>query len=284
MIEFVNAKINIGLYVTGKRPDGYHDLRTIFYPIGISAGIPDDPSGLSDILEITPSSELTFSRLGNEVNCAPEQDLVMKAARLFAEAVGNDTPAFNITLYKSLPDGAGMGGGSADATFTLRMLNKLYGNPFSDSQLADLALKLGADCPFFVYNTPMYGEGVGERLTPVPQVLCSHWALVVKPDVSISTREAFAGIIPAPRGADLLEVYLGPIADWRHKIENVFADSMYARHPETTVIVPQLYDTGALYASMTGSGSAFYAIFADREQACRAASMLTFPYMAVAAL
>lgn len=284
MIEFVNAKINIGLYVTSKRPDGYHDLRTIFYPIGVSAGTPGDPSVLADILEITSSHRLAFNRLGTTVDCPPEKDLVMKAARLFAETAGLDELKQEITLYKSLPDGAGMGGGSADASFTLRMLNSIYGNIFSDAQLADMALKLGADCPFFIYNTPMLGEGVGERLTPVPPVLRSHWALVVKPDVSISTKEAFAGITPANGGEDLVDIYNCPIGEWRHSVGNVFASSMYALHPETASIVPMLYSHGALYSSMTGSGSAFYAIFPDREQACRAASLLSFPYLAVAAL
>lgn len=191
MIKFVNAKINIGLQIVRRRPDGYHDLQTLFYPIGQFAGTPANPVSFCDALEITPRSdgEIRFETYGRAVDCLPEKNLVVRAARLFYDTCHPDT-GVDIRLDKHLPDGAGIGGGSADATFTLGMLNELTGAHLSDERLAELALSLGADCPFFIYNRPLYAVGVGERFSEAsaPDPLAGHWLLLIKPDVYISTR------------------------------------------------------------------------------------------------
>ena len=157
MIQFVNAKLNLGLNIIGKRADGYHLLETIFYPVGVHNGTPVNPEPFGDILEAVPAQEDSCNRyrfLGRPVDCPPEKNLVYRAAELISGRTGR---YFDISLVKSIPDGAGLGGGSADATFTLRLLNRLSGNRLSSDELKELALSLGADCPFFVENTPAFG-------------------------------------------------------------------------------------------------------------------------------
>lgn len=271
MISFVNAKINIGLQIVGRRADGYHDLQTLFYPVGLYAGTPSNPVEFCDVLEIVrkPSDKpFTVSTIGRPVDCAPEKNLVWRAARAYFSRGVAEGFSVSITLDKHLPDGAGMGGGSADAAFTLRMLADLEqeyaGTRASEDELNAMALGLGADCPFFLHNRAAYAEGVGERLTPVALDLRGKHLLVVKPSVSISTREAFAGVTPRAARLDLRDLSGIPVEEWRDVVHNDFEDSIFPGHPFMKDIKERLYETGALYASLTGSGSCIYGIYSSK--------------------
>lgn len=286
MLEFVNAKINIGLQIVGKREDGYHNLQTVFYPVGIKAGTAENPEAFCDILEITEEKTgetkrgktggtggtgegylgMEFRFSGRRVDCPPEKNLVCRAASLFAETMGFSGRLL-IHLDKHLPDGAGMGGGSADAAFVLRMLNAQTRAALSDGELAAMAAKLGADCPFFIYNRPMYAEGTGDRFEEIALDLGGYWLLAVKPAIHISTKEAFAGVTPRPGKFDLRKIASLPIAEWRGKVKNDFEESIFPQFPITADIKEKLYGLGALYASMSGSGSTLYGIFDNRESA-----------------
>lgn len=266
MIRFVNAKLNLGLNIVRKREDGYHDLATVFYPIGKHNGTPQNPEAFCDIIEITPAEATAFVFTGREVNCPLEKNLVYKAWRIFKENYPG-LPEYTIRLEKHLPDGAGLGGGSADATFVLAMLNEMNGNPFSETQLAEMALKLGADCPFFVYNRPCYAEGVGERLQPIGLDLAGWWCALVKPDLSISTREAFAGVKPARPEKLPLEIVKTPVEEWKGLLRNDFEASLFPNHPVLGEIKNLLLDSGAAYAAISGSGSTVFGLFEDRSAA-----------------
>lgn len=266
MIRFVNAKLNLGLNIVRKREDGYHDLATVFYPVGKYNGTPENPDAFCDIIEITPAETTEFIFTGRDVNCPLEKNLVFKAWKIFKE----NYPAlreYTIRLEKHLPDGAGLGGGSADATFVLAMLNEMNGNPFSEKQLAEMALKLGADCPFFVYNRPCYAEGVGDRLEPIGLDLSGWWCALVKPDLSISTREAFAGVKPVQPEMSPVEIVKAPVEEWNGLLKNDFEDSLFPNHPVLREIKKELLDSGAAYAAMSGSGSTIFGLFADRSAA-----------------
>ena len=274
MIRFVNAKINIGLNITGRRPDGYHDLETVFYPVGLECGLPHQPEPFDDILEITSDrgdiSGCRFQFVGRRIDCPAQKNLVVKATTLFMRRYNDrydDLSAygmFYITLDKHLPDGAGMGGGSADASFTLMILNETMGNRFSREELMEMAASLGADCPFFILNTPCFATGIGEQLTPIPLNLNGYRVLIVKPDIHVSTAEAFAGITPKQPSFDLRNLPELPIEDWRESVTNDFETTVFARHPDLATIKANLYNSGAVYASMTGSGSAIYGIYRDQ--------------------
>lgn len=272
MIWFVNAKINIGLRVTGKRPDGYHNLETLFYPVGIYAGTAENTEMFGDILEITPEAEpgFRFETRGRVVDCPVDKNLVYKAAKLYFDEMASPGFGARIVLEKHLPDGAGLGGGSADAAFTLKGLSALDALA-DDATLARQALRLGADCPFFIYNRPMYAEGIGELLEPAPGVdLSGCWITIIKPRIYISTKEAFAGIHCRPSETDLRELAGRPLEDYRSVAVNDFEASVFPAHPELPAIKRRLYDMGAKYASMSGSGSSIYGIFTDRELAATA--------------
>lgn len=276
MIRFVNAKINLGLLVTEKRPDNYHNIETVFYPVGKYNGTPVNPSPFCDILEITELSgpEDEFFFVGKEIDCVPESNLVVRAATLFKEelvAKGLNPSNYTIILEKHLPQGAGLGGGSADAAFTLALLNELNRWPLDKKSLARLALRLGADCPFFIENEPMYASGVGEILSPVDLDLSGHWAVIVKPRVHISTAEAFAGIKPCKPQKDIRDIVSQPIDLWDELgLKNDFEPHIFSLHPELGAIREALKKEGALYASMSGSGSAIYGIFREHEAASAA--------------
>lgn len=280
MIKFVNAKINIGLNVVAKREDGYHDLETVFFPVGIESGMPQQPEPFDDILEVNIEHNrplgCRFQLMGRRLNCDPQKNLVVKAATMYLKAffdkegVDEDMGLFNIILDKHLPDGAGLGGGSADAAFTLTALNELLDEPLGKGELQRMARKLGADCPFFLLNTPAFAEGIGDELTPVEIDLSGNWLLIIKPAVSISTQEAFAGIEPHKPDFDLRFLHYLPLENWKGKVINDFEASIFPNHPELAEIKYTLYDFGAVYASMSGSGSALYGIFSDGEKAKKA--------------
>lgn len=266
MIEIVNAKINIGLQIVRRREDGYHDLQTLFYPVGKYAGTCANPTEFCDILELTIDescySDTEFIFTGRPIDCELEKNLVYKAVTQF-EKRGLLPTGLKLRLDKHLPDGAGLGGGSADASCTLRLINSLSGNKLSDKELAGMALELGADCPFFIYNRPMYATGVGEKLEEVELSLDGFWIVIAKPKVYISTREAFAGVVPHPGNVDLRELSNIPIAKWQEIVVNDFEESVFPKHRELKELKQYLIDCGSVYASMTGSGSSIYGIVED---------------------
>lgn len=277
MIKFVNAKINIGLNIVSKRADGYHNLETVFYPVGLECGMPHQPEPFDDILEVVCDhgniSGCRFQFVGRQVNCPPQKNLIVKATTLFLKAYNDRSDdlekfgMFQITLDKHLPDGAGMGGGSADAAFILSLLNETTGNRFTEKELKEMALRLGADCPFFLVNTPCFASGIGEELTPIDLNLKGYSILIIKPDIYVSTSEAFENVKPQKPDFDLRFLPYLPVEEWKERVVNDFEKSVFKQHPELESIKSNLYEAGAVYASMTGSGSAIYGIFKDHYAA-----------------
>lgn len=275
MISFVNAKINIGLNVVAKRDDGYHDLETVFYPVGLECGLPHQPDPFDDVMEVTYDggavSGCRFQFVGRKIDCPPKKNLVVRAASEFLgkynASFGNlgKFGMFEITLDKHLPDGAGLGGGSADGAFTLSMLNEVTGNCFTREELMKMALKLGADCPFFLENKPCFATGIGEKLTPIELNLKDYTILIVKPEIHVSTADAFAGITPKKPDFDLRFLPYLPVEEWKGKVRNDFETTVFAKYPQLGEIKKELYDSGAVYASMSGSGSAIYGIYKDSQ-------------------
>ncbi|MBP5689186.1 MAG: 4-(cytidine 5'-diphospho)-2-C-methyl-D-erythritol kinase [Muribaculaceae bacterium] len=256
MISFPNAKINLGLNIVERRPDGYHDLETVFYPIG-----------LTDVLEIVPAKggESTLTTYGNPVDCPAEKNLVMKALRLMQQHY--DVPEVDIYLYKHIPDGAGLGGGSSDASSTMLMLNEMFDLGVEKAELARLAATLGADCPFFIYNQPMMATGIGEILTPINVSLKGMYLFLVKPAVSVPTKVAYSRVTPAPSISPLEADLAMNVNLWNGVVKNDFEPSVFAEFPELAEIKSTIEKGGALYASMSGSGSSIFGIFDDVNMA-----------------
>lgn len=257
MITFPNAKINLGLNIVAKRPDGYHDLETVFYPIP-----------LEDALEVEPLTDLTENGSDFELHCNgvpiegdPADNLIVKAYRLLKGKFS--LPPVRIYLQKQIPTGAGMGGGSADATFMLKLLNEQFHLRLTDDRLEELSSRLGADCAFFVRNTPVFARGIGTVFSPVTLSLRGYWLAVVKPDVFVSTKEAFSKVTPRKPRRSVREIVSLPISEWRESLVNDFEESVFSIHPAIGDVKQRLYDLGALYASMSGSGASVYGIFAD---------------------
>lgn len=249
MITFPNAKINLGLDVVEKRPDGYHNLETVFYPIP-----------LYDILEITKSEdETSFTMHNAQFEGCDNDNLVVKAYNILS--ADYEMPNVSMSLYKNIPTGAGMGGGSADAAFALKMLNKIAGLDLSDEKLEEYATRIGADCAFFIKNKPAYATGIGNILTPVDCDLTGYHMVVVKPNIHISTKEAYAFVNPHHPENALADIIKHPIDEWKGLMKNDFEKSVFAKFPTIRDVKDKLYELGALYASMSGSGSAFYGIF-----------------------
>lgn len=249
MLKFANAKINIGLQITNKRKDGYHDLETVFYPVKIY-----------DVVEIIPADTLEL-QIWNSDLAADENNLCLRAFRLLAESYAVDP--VKIHLLKHIPMGAGLGGGSSDASATLLLLDDFFNLNLGQERLMELAGQLGADCPFFIANQPMYAEGIGTELSPIDLDLEAYHIIVVKPDVHISTADAYAGVEPKPAANDLREAVKLPIQEWKYGIVNDFELSLFDRYPQLNRLKQKLYETGAIYASMSGSGSAVYGIFEE---------------------
>lgn len=262
MVCFPNCKINIGLFITNKRADGYHDLETVFYPIGAQ----DSNNMLNDVLEVVPASgaetKLHLSGLGVEGNI--ENNLVWKAFSLLKGNYPHIVTDLDIHLHKVIPMGAGLGGGSADGSFMLRLLNDYFMLGMASNELAELSLQLGSDCPFFIYNTPQYARGRGERMEPVSLDLSRYRIEVACPGIHVSTKDAFSQIVPRPAPYDLRNIFSLPVAEWKAYISNDFEQSVFKKHSELADLKQSMYDRGALYASMTGTGSAVYGIF-DKE-------------------
>ena len=279
MILYPNCKINLGLRVIRKRKDGYHDLETVFVPV----------YGLHDELEVTKSTDryternnraarlriqntdpITFAQEGIAVDCPAEDNLIVKCYRLMAARYPQIGPV-TVRFQKNIPFGAGLGGGSSDAAHMAIALNEIFELGLSKEQLAAEVAPLGADCAFFIYNTPCLAEGIGERLTPVPFTLSGFRLLMLKPDIHISTREAYAGIrlsSDQPSLAELVRKGITPIDLSRHAdiIYNDFERTVFPLHPELADIKKRLQDAGAYYAAMSGSGSTVYALFEDNAE------------------
>ena len=253
MITFPNIKINLGLSITEKRPDGYHNLETVFYPVA-----------LEDALEIRTNSvahqKFTLHQHGMEIAGNPENNLVVKAYLLLDKEF--HLPPVEIHLYKHIPSGAGLGGGSSDAAFMLKLLNEHYNLQLSDNQLEDYAATLGADCAFFIKNTPTYAEGIGNIFSPIELSLKGYRIMIVKPDVFVSTREAFANIRPHRPEYPVREVIRRPVAEWKDTLINDFEASVFPQYPVIGEIKEELYHQGAIYASMSGAGSSVFGLFA----------------------
>lgn len=246
----VNCKINIGLQILRKRPDGYHDIQTIFYPTHF----------FTDKLTIEPySREFDFECNSQENVGKSEDNLCVKAFRLLQANYGIEK--VKIILDKHIPVGAGLGGGSADAAFTLKMLVAVFHLPATHQQLQHYAAKLGSDVAFFIDNVPVYAAGRGEIMEPVDVDLSAHEIRIWKPDFSVSTREAYSGIIPKETLIFLPDEVKRPLSEWKQNVRNDFEDSMLHQYSELTTLKESIYAEGALYASMTGSGTAIYGIF-----------------------
>lgn len=261
MICFPNAKINLGLNVVSKRPDGYHNIETVFYPIPIQ-----------DALEVVAAETFSFSQTGIPVDAPADSNLVVKALnRLKAQY---SVPPLEVHLLKAIPFGAGLGGGSADAAFMLKLLNQFCGFGLSDETLETEAAAIGADCPFFIRNKPVFASGIGNLFEPVDLSLKGYHLCLVKPDIAVSTREAYSLVVPAQPEISLKEIIRKPIAEWRQCMVNDFEASVFSQYPRIGEIKDKLYERGALYAAMSGSGSSLFGIF---EQAPHIKEQKLFP-------
>jgi len=251
MLLFPNAKINIGLNVVEKRADGYHNIETVFYPIG-----------LSDVLDVQVSescSDYSFSASGIPIDGDPENNLIVKAYRLLRSQY--QFPAIDISLAKQIPFGAGLGGGSSDAAFMLKALNQIFELKITPKKLQKIASLIGADCPVFIKNKPVFATGIGNVFTPIKLSLKGYFLLLIKPDIHVSTPEAYSLVVPEKPEISLLELIQKPMNEWKDLIKNDFEKSVFANHPEIEKIKNDLYGMGAMYASMSGSGSSVYGIF-----------------------
>lgn len=251
MLVFPNAKINLGLYITSKRADGYHDLETLFLPI---------PS--KDALEIVPAEDgiTTMTTFGLAIQGDAQNNLVWKAWQMIATAYPDKVYPIKIALQKAIPMGAGLGGGSADGAFMLRLLNDYFQLDITEQQLLDFALQLGSDCPFFIKNTPCFATGRGEQLTPIVMPdLSALQLLLVHPEIHISTAQAFSKIQPKAANFDLKKIADLPLEDWKDTMSNDFELGVFEAYPELKQLKNDLYDLGATYAAMSGTGSSFYA-------------------------
>lgn len=263
---YPNCKINIGLRVVRKREDGYHDLETIFYPV----------YGLHDELEVQPSDEFVFLQEGITVDCLPTDNLIYKVYARMRDRypqIGNVT----ISFKKNIPFGAGLGGGSSDAAHMAMALNEIFALGLTKEQLAQELSPLGADCPFFIYNTPCYAEGIGDKLTPIDLDLSGLRLVMIKPECGVSTKEAYGGIVPkgtcehfAPF-INPLEPF--PLLEYLPLLTNDFEEIVCKVHPELAAIKKRLQDAGALYAAMSGSGSTIFGLFKSNAESTTNANL-----------
>jgi 4-diphosphocytidyl-2-C-methyl-D-erythritol kinase len=256
MIYYPNAKINLGLNIFERRDDGYHNLETVFYPIPLMDALEvndlhnDDPRGY------------TLQIAGTQLDCDPENNLVIKVYKLLKARF--QLPPIQIYLYKHIPTGAGLGGGSSDAAFMMRLLNAKYNLGMKDEEMEELITPLGADCAFFIQDMPKLATGIGNILSPVNVSLAGYSLLLVKPNAEISTAAAYTRLKPHRPTAPLSEVIVQPIEKWRDILTNDFEDCIFPEHPEIAAIKDKLYDLGAEYASMSGSGSTVFGIFRNK--------------------
>jgi 4-diphosphocytidyl-2-C-methyl-D-erythritol kinase len=255
MIFFPGAKINIGLRITGKRPDGYHDIETIFYPVGLSDALEyvvTDQRINKDILQTS----------GIDTGSDPERNLVMQTVIKVRSKIS--FPFLKIHLHKAIPVGAGLGGGSSDATCMLKVLNRHFELNFENNQLRSIALELGSDCPFFIDCVPSYAAGRGEVLTPVKPVLTGYYLVILNPGVKISTAEAYQHCNVAVPSNSLIGLFELPVTEWKGAVLNDFEDFAFRKYPVLADLKNQLYQSAAVFSLMSGSGSSVYGIFKDK--------------------
>lgn len=248
MICFPNAKINLGLNVVGKRPDGYHNIETVFFPIPVK-----------DALEIVRAKKQSFTQTGIPVDAPAEKNLVIKALNLLKTKY--DIPPLEIHLLKAIPFGAGLGGGSADAAFMLKLVNDFCQLGILPDELEKMAASIGADCPFFIRNTPVFATGTGNIFESVELSLKDYHLCLVKPDIAVSTPEAYSQVTPAAPAVSLKEIITRPVGEWKEQMVNDFEKSVFSKHPAIGRIKEALYQVGAVYASMSGSGSSVFGLF-----------------------
>jgi 4-diphosphocytidyl-2-C-methyl-D-erythritol kinase len=249
MITFPNCKINLGLNVVRKREDGFHDIETVFYPIA-----------LRDSLEIIQSSEFKFFSSGLQISGSEKDNLCVQAYNILKKDFAK-IPPVHIHLHKAIPMGAGLGGGSADAAFMLLMLNKKFNLQITEDQLIKYALQLGSDCPFFIINKPMFATGRGEIMDPITVDLSSYKFVLINPGTHISTKEAFAKLTPNAPEQSIKNIVNQPVKNWKDVLYNDFEETIFVLHPQIKSIKKQLYNLGATYASMTGTGSTVFGLF-----------------------
>lgn len=243
-----NCKINLGLDIVERRSDGYHNIETIFYPVP-----------LSDTLQVTPSERDALQLEGVPVDGPAEENLVMRVVRRLRQHY--PIPPLHVVLRKHIPVGAGLGGGSSDAAHMLKLLNAQLQLGMSDQQMRDFISPLGADCAFFIPNKPLFAEGIGNEFSPVDLRLDGWHIVLVKPEVAVSTREAYAGVTPRRPDVSLRQRIALPVEQWRSQISNDFEAGIFALHPIIRDVRDALYRLGATYAAMSGSGSCVYALF-----------------------
>jgi 4-diphosphocytidyl-2-C-methyl-D-erythritol kinase len=273
MINFPIAKINLGLNVVEKRPDGYHNLQTVFYPVP-----------LKDALEVQVMDEAFPSEYDCDLKVTnitiegdEQRNLVVRAYQLLKQDFPT-LPRIHTHLWKGIPTQAGMGGGSSDCAYMLLLLNQQFHLGLTDEQLMQYAAKLGADCAFFILSRPCYAEGIGEKLQPIDLSLSGYYISVVRPDIPVPTKEAFSRIHPHYPAKNCRETIMQPIETWRDTLINDFEESVFALHPEIGDIKQRLYDMGATYAAMSGSGSALFGLFKKQPDSLSQAfpNMFTF--------
>ncbi len=248
MISFPGCKINLGLHILDRRPDGYHNIQTCFYPVS-----------WSDVLEFLPAEQPSFEVSGLYIPGSLQDNLCLKAYQLLR----NDYPLAPVQghLHKSVPAGAGLGGGSADAAHTLRILNRLFDLKLSDQRLSDYAARLGSDCPFFLTGKPALGSGRGDRLETCENLLSGSFLVIVVPPIHVSTAEAYRAVTPRKPVEDLRTSLARPLPEWKEHLVNDFEVPVFARHPELSNVKQQLYAMGATFAGLTGSGAALIGLF-----------------------
>jgi len=256
MLRFPNCKINLGLYITNRRQDGYHDIETIFYPISVR-----------DVLEVVPATVTALHISGREVAGDTTNNLVWKAYEMLQQQYPDKVGPMEIYLLKNIPMGAGLGGGSADGAFMLELVNSYCKLGLVKDELSKMALELGSDCPFFIYDTPQFAQGRGEQMTSVTLDLSMYSIQVICPDVHVATGKAFQMITPKPAAFDLRKINELPVQQWKEQVSNNFEAPIFGIYPVLGEIKAQLYQGGALYASMSGSGSAVYGIFEKGKRA-----------------
>lgn len=250
MISFPNAKINLGLYITGKRPDGFHNIESIFLPVA-----------LSDALEVipAPAGTATLEVSGIPVEASMQDNICMKAFALLRDKIGDR--GMSAYLFKHIPTGAGLGGGSSDGAIMLKLLDEVYALNLSPADLESLAARLGSDCPFFLKNQACFVTGRGEEITPIHMDLKDKYVVIVNPGIHVSTVQAYGLVTPKPAGFDLRKISTLPLEQWHSEISNDFEEPVARLHPVVDSIKQKLYDEGAVYASMSGSGSSLFGIF-----------------------
>ncbi len=254
MLFFSNAKINIGLNITEKRLDGFHNLETVFYPVN-----------LSDILEfVVNEGDTVFYNSGLKVEVSEKNNLVLRAYNLLKEKYY--LPELKIQLHKIIPFGAGLGGGSSNAAFMLKALNDYFELKISNSELMNYARELGSDCPFFIKNKPVFAEGTGNIFNETGLDLSEYYILIVKPDINISTKEAFKDIIPRKPEISVKDIVKLPVEKWEYKLINDFEKTVFKLYPEIKKIKETLYARGAIYSQMSGTGSSVFGIFDNKPE------------------